>query len=133
MILVGVTSLACIDNYDRQNYEKKKKKDTDSREPVPSLSNGSLAAGTGVSVPRREQEQEAEPGTRRADEAGPGQDRETAETVITAQCTGDLGHDLLLTTGAGDGLRFGGELDFRTGSLRIVLSWTLALNTGSVD
>ena len=83
-----------------------------------------------MSVPpeiREATDQEAEDaGPKAATEDGPGQ-------ATGGDLTGDLGHDLLLTTGAGDGLRFGGELDFRTGSLRIVLSWTLALNTGSVD
>jgi len=89
-----------------------------------------------VSVPPREQEQEDPRDPRREDEAGldgPGQVEATAVFLPL-----DLGHDLLLTTGAGDGLRFVVEIDFRTGSLRwgtllwyleIVLSWS----TGSED
>jgi len=88
-----------------------------------------------VSVPpeiREATDQEAEDaGPEAATEDGPGQ-------ATGGDLTGDLGHDLLLTNGAGDALSFVGELDLRSGSLRrgtlvwyleIVLSWS----TDSVD
>merc|ERR1711988_1680865 len=138
MILVEVTSLAC-DKYDRQKEEKcGQKKDTDdrtSREPGLSLSDDSSAEGTGVSVPpeiREATDQEAQDaGPEAATEDGPGQ-------ATGGDLTGDLGHDLVLTNGAGDALSFVGELGLRSGSLRrgtlvwyleIVLSWS----TDSVD
>ena len=66
------------------------------------------------------------PEIREATEDGPGQ-------ATGGDLTGDLGHDLVLTNGAGDALSFVGELDLRSGSLRrgtlvwyleIVLSWS---------
>ena len=88
-----------------------------------------------MSVPpeiREATDQEAEDaGPEAATEDGPGQ-------ATGGDLTGDLGHDLVLTNGAGDALSFVGELDLRSGSLRrgtlvcyleIVLSWS----TDSVD
>ena len=88
-----------------------------------------------MSVPpeiREATDQEAEDaGPKAATEDGPGQ-------ATGGDLTGDLGHDLVLTNGAGDALSFVGELDLRSGSLRrgtlvwyleIVLSWS----TDSVD
>ena len=83
-----------------------------------------------MSVPpeiREETDQAAQDaGPEAAAEDGPGQ-------ATGGDLTGDLGHDLLLTNGAGDALSFVGELDLRSGSLRrgtlvwyleIVFSWS---------
>ena len=74
-----------------------------------------------------------------AQDAGPEAATDDGEGPATGgDLTGDLGHDLVLTNGAGDALSFAGELDLRSGSLRrgtlvwyleIVLSWS----TDSVD
>ena len=132
--MVGVTHVV-EDNQDKgkeengQNKDKDKKdKDRTSGVPGLGLSDGSSADGTGVSVPpepREATDQEAL-------DAGPDEAADDGEGPATGgDLTGDLGLDLLLTTGAGDELSFVGELDFRTGSLR----WGTGTGTGtgSVD
>ena len=88
-----------------------------------------------MSVPpeiREATDQEAEDaGPKAATEDGPGQ-------ATGGDLTGDLGHDLVLTNGAGDALSFVGELDLRTGSLRWgTLVWyletVLSRSTDNVD
>ena len=123
--MVGVTPVV-HDNQDKGKEENGQNNDTDDRtsgEPGLGVSDGSLTEGAGVGEPpepREATDQEAL-------DAGPDEAADDGEGPATVgDLTGDLGHDLLLTTGAGDELSFVGELDFRTGSLRwetLVWSW----------